>query len=163
MTGPRIYAVKDYSPLFGLVQKGDKLIEIDGKNVSQSNLTEVTRILKGKSSTYPYQKTVSPTMPIAVSRSRQSSSNNESSSAEAPVIGSFAYNTSFASKDRHQLQEQYSSYDNNRKGIYGSWGSNGSRVLEDIDEYHDNNIKEMDNNQLPQLAYHHLHDGSNEI
>jgi len=152
-TGPRIYAVKEYSPLFGLIKKGDKLLEIDGKNVTQSNLAEMTKILKGKSSSK--HRSASTSVPIVVFR--------ESPSTEAPVIGSFAYNTSFSSNDRHHLQEQYSSHDHQRNGSYGSYGSAASRVLEDIDEHHDDNINDMDQNQLPQQIYHSPYDSNNEI
>jgi hypothetical protein len=44
-TGPLVHAVKDYSPLFGLVKKGDKIVEVDGRKTSQSTLAEVTKLL----------------------------------------------------------------------------------------------------------------------
>jgi hypothetical protein len=44
-TGPIVHAVKDYSPLFGLVKKGDKIVEVDGKKTIRSTLTEITRLL----------------------------------------------------------------------------------------------------------------------
>lgn len=49
---PYIYAVKDYSPLFGMVLKGDELVEIDGKNVSKRNVTDVEKLLNLKPSAY---------------------------------------------------------------------------------------------------------------
>lgn len=45
MTGPIVHAVKDYSPLFGLVKRGDKIVEVDGKKTIRSTLTEITRLL----------------------------------------------------------------------------------------------------------------------
>jgi hypothetical protein len=51
-SGLMVGAVKDYSPLLGLVEKGDRLIEIDGKNISQSSVAEVTKILKANQSPY---------------------------------------------------------------------------------------------------------------
>ena len=45
ITGPIVHAVKDYSPLFGLVKKGDKIVEVDGKKTIRSTLTEITRLL----------------------------------------------------------------------------------------------------------------------
>jgi len=123
-TGPRVYAVKDYSPLFGLVQRGDKLLEIDGKNVAQSDLTDVTKILKGKSS-YPYHRTTSTTMPIVISR--WAGHPNDSSPG---VAGSF--------QNRHHRHQYYSDYNRHRRngshGSHGSVGSIGSRVLSDVDE-----------------------------
>jgi hypothetical protein len=44
-TGPIVHAVKDYSPLFGLVKKGDKIVEVDSRSTSHSTLTEITRLL----------------------------------------------------------------------------------------------------------------------
>jgi hypothetical protein len=45
ITGPIVNAVKDYSPLFGLVKTGDKIVEVDGKKTSQSTLSEITSLL----------------------------------------------------------------------------------------------------------------------
>jgi hypothetical protein len=47
-TGPIVHAVKDYSPLFGLVKKGDKIVEVDGKITTHSTLTEITKLLSVK-------------------------------------------------------------------------------------------------------------------
>jgi hypothetical protein len=43
--GPTVHAIKDYSPLFGRVKRGDKIVEVDGKNTTHSNLTEITKLL----------------------------------------------------------------------------------------------------------------------
>lgn len=128
-SGPRIYAVKDYSPLFGLVEKGDKLLEIDGKNVSQSKLTEVTRLLKGKSSPYPYHRPASSSMPIVVSRGPSYTidpSTGLGNSLDYNVVSSMHSNNS---EFHHRRDGSY--------GSYGSAGSVGSRVVEDVDD--DNN------------------------
>jgi hypothetical protein len=47
-SSPMVFAVKDYSPLFGMVEKGDTLTEIDGKKTKNLTLTEVTKLLKSK-------------------------------------------------------------------------------------------------------------------
>lgn len=47
-TGLVVYSVKDYSPLLGLVQKGDKIVQVDGKNTSLCNLTDMSRLLSTK-------------------------------------------------------------------------------------------------------------------
>jgi C-terminal processing protease CtpA/Prc len=44
-TGPIVHAVKDYSPLFGLVKRGDQIVEVDGRKTSQSTLSEITKLL----------------------------------------------------------------------------------------------------------------------
>ena len=157
-TGPRIYAVKDYSPLFGLVQKGDKLLEIDGKNVSQSNLTEVTKLLKGKSSSYPYHRPTSTTMPIVISRS---SICNIDSSAAIENSRDFT-NTSLSSNYNHKRNDSYSSY--------GSAGNSGSRIVEDVDGDNQNSnnvVYYFDHHQKaqnrPQYQSSFDHDSSNEI
>lgn len=49
-TGPTIHTVKDYSPLFGKLQKGDKLIKVDGESTLNSTTPEVTRLLARKRS-----------------------------------------------------------------------------------------------------------------
>ena len=43
--GPVVRAIKDYSPLFGLVKVGDKLVEVDGKKTVYSTVNEVTKLL----------------------------------------------------------------------------------------------------------------------
>ena len=43
--GTYVLAVKDYSPLLGMIMKGDRLLEIDGKNVARASLTEVTKFM----------------------------------------------------------------------------------------------------------------------
>lgn len=43
--GPIVHGVKDYSPLFGLVQAGDQIVEVDGRKTSQSTLSEITKLL----------------------------------------------------------------------------------------------------------------------
>jgi len=134
-TGPRIYAVKAYSPLYGLIQKGDKLLEIDGKNVSQSSLTDVTKLLKGKSSSY---RSTSTTMPIVVSRSII---------PNIDLASSIAYNgVPFGSKERHHQHPLYADYNHKRDnshssyGSYGSGGgSSGSRIVEDVDSENSTN------------------------
>jgi len=153
-TGPRIYAVKDYSPLFGLVQKGDKLLEIDGKNVSLSNLTDVTKLLKGKSSSYPYSRPTSSTMPIVVSRSSNYHIDSSTAHGNAP-------------------NHRYDHKRNNSYGSYCSAGSSGSRVVEDVDDAdsssNNNNapVYYLDHQQQQQIHHHHSssfdYDSSNEI
>jgi len=41
-SAPTIFQVKDYSPLFGQVEPGDKIMAVDGKDTSQMNTTEIT-------------------------------------------------------------------------------------------------------------------------
>lgn len=149
-TGPRIYAVKDYSPLFGLVQKGDKLLEIDRKNVSQSNLTDVTKLLKGKSS-YSYHRSTSLTMPIVVSRI-----SIPIDSSAAPENSHAYNNTSSGSTERLHRHPHYADYNHKRDnsyGSYGSAGSSGSRVVKDVDGDNNNN----NNNAVYHLDHHQIH------
>ena len=145
-TGPRIYAVKDYSPLFGLVRKGDKLLEIDGKNVSQSNLTDVTKLLKGKSS-YSYHRSTSLTMPIVVSRS--SIPNIDSSAAPANPHG--YNNTSSGRTERLHRYPHYADYNHKRNNSHGSAGSSGSRVVKDVDGDNNNSAA------VYHLGHHRIH------
>jgi len=150
-TGPRIYAVKDYSPLFGLVQKGDKLLEIDGKNVSQSNLTDVTKLLKGKYS-YSYHRSTSLTMPIVVLRS----SIPKIDSSAAPANPHAYNNTSSGSAERLHRHPHYTDYNHKRDnsyGSYGSAGSSGSRVVKDVDGDNNNN----NNAAVYHLGHHQIH------
>jgi len=42
---PTIFQVKDYSPLFGQLQPGDKIISVDGQDTSQMNTNEITNLL----------------------------------------------------------------------------------------------------------------------
>jgi hypothetical protein len=49
ITGPIVHGVKDYSPLFGLIKKGDTIVEIDGRKiVKKSTLTELMRLLAAR-------------------------------------------------------------------------------------------------------------------
>mmetsp|Transcript_7019 Transcript_7019/g.17308 ORF Transcript_7019/g.17308 Transcript_7019/m.17308 type:complete len:1001 (-) Transcript_7019:94-3096(-) len=48
--GLSVYAVKDYSPLFGEIHVGDKIIEIDGVDTTRSSLIQITKLLKAKKS-----------------------------------------------------------------------------------------------------------------
>jgi hypothetical protein len=48
-SGPVVHAVKDYSPLFGAIMKGDKILEIDGKNQTGNTLSDVMHLLASKS------------------------------------------------------------------------------------------------------------------
>jgi len=149
-TGPRIYAVKDYSPLFGLVQKGDKLLEIDGKNVAKSNLTDVTKLLKGKH----YHRSTSTTMPIVVSRSPFP---NIHSSAH-----SGSHNASYGSNDLNHQNPGYSDPNHKRNNSFGSFGSNGSsgsRVVEDVDD--DSNNNNNNNTAVHHQDQHQNNQGSN--
>lgn len=43
--GPTIHTVKDYSPLFGLVEAGDKIVKVDGEDTDNMSTGEVTRLL----------------------------------------------------------------------------------------------------------------------
>jgi hypothetical protein len=43
-----VHAVKDYSPLFGRVKKGDKIVEVGGRITKHSTLTEITKLLSVK-------------------------------------------------------------------------------------------------------------------
>ena len=45
ITGPVVHAVKDYSPLLGLVEKGDRIVEVDGKSTARCTLTDMSRLL----------------------------------------------------------------------------------------------------------------------
>mmetsp|Transcript_10146 Transcript_10146/g.15086 ORF Transcript_10146/g.15086 Transcript_10146/m.15086 type:complete len:524 (-) Transcript_10146:798-2369(-) len=46
--GPTIHTVKDYSPLFGMVETGDKIIRLDGEWTSHMSTHEFTRLLLQK-------------------------------------------------------------------------------------------------------------------
>lgn len=48
LLGPTIHTVKDYSPLFGKVQKGDKLVEVDGESTASMTTQQVTNLLARK-------------------------------------------------------------------------------------------------------------------
>lgn len=48
-SGPVVHAVKDYSPLFGKIETGDKIFEIDGKNQTGATLSDVMHLLASKS------------------------------------------------------------------------------------------------------------------
>lgn len=48
LSGPVVYAVKDYSPLLGLVRQGDKIVQIDGKNTTRCTLSDMYRLLSTK-------------------------------------------------------------------------------------------------------------------
>jgi hypothetical protein len=126
-TGPMIYAVKEYSPLFGLVQKGDKLLEIDGKNVSQSGLTDVTKLLKGKSSSSVYHRNTSTSMPIVILRRDILS-----------PIASVSNNRGRHHQHHQQTASAASSsagFHHQRNSSYGSSSSlNNSRIVEDVDD-----------------------------
>ena len=86
--GPIVHAIKDYSPLFGLVKKGDKIVEVNGKNTSQSSLSEITRMLavrpgrRGTSNlrivvARPIEK--NPTQPISLKRNSSYTSSSQGS------------------------------------------------------------------------------------
>jgi hypothetical protein len=47
---PTIFQVKDYSPLFGQVEPGDKIVCVDGRDTSKMNTTEITNLLAEKRS-----------------------------------------------------------------------------------------------------------------
>ena len=46
--GPVVVHVKDYSPLLGQVQLGDRLVNIDGSRTTDMALSEITRMLPGR-------------------------------------------------------------------------------------------------------------------
>jgi hypothetical protein len=47
---PTIFQVKDYSPLFGQVEPGDKIVAVDGQDTSKMSTTEITQLLAAKRS-----------------------------------------------------------------------------------------------------------------
>ena len=49
-SAPTIFQVKDYSPLFGQVEPGDKIMAVDGQDTSHMNTTEITNLLAEKRS-----------------------------------------------------------------------------------------------------------------
>jgi hypothetical protein len=53
-SGTHVIAVKDYSPLFGMIMKGDRMLEIDGKNVAHATLTEITKLMKASAKPFPF-------------------------------------------------------------------------------------------------------------
>ena len=66
--GVTIRHVKDYSPLLGMVKPDDQILSIDGVDVTtQTNLSEVTNLLRGKAGTFWTQ---SNTMKIVVRRAQ---------------------------------------------------------------------------------------------
>ena len=86
--GPIVHAIKDYSPLFGLVKKGDKIVEVNGKDTSQSTLSEITRLLAvrpGRRGTSNLRIVVSrpmeknPTQPISLKRNSSYTSSSQGS------------------------------------------------------------------------------------
>lgn len=64
-SGPVVQAIKDYSPLLGLVHCGDRIVEIDNKNTENSTLSEVARMLTWKPGILPLSTS---TLRIAVVR-----------------------------------------------------------------------------------------------
>lgn len=50
VAGPVVRAVKDYSPLLGLIQRGDRIVEVNGRNTSRCTLTDISRLLSIKPS-----------------------------------------------------------------------------------------------------------------
>lgn len=50
-TAPTIYQVKDYSPLFGQVEPGDKIMAVDGNSTKNMSTAEVTSLLAMQRST----------------------------------------------------------------------------------------------------------------
>lgn len=47
-SGPTIFTVKDYSPLFGMVEAGDKIVAVDGEDTSHMSTGQVTALLTRK-------------------------------------------------------------------------------------------------------------------
>jgi hypothetical protein len=88
--GPIVRAVKDYSPLFGLVKKGDNIVEVDGKRTLNSTLTEITRLLAVR----PNRR--SSHLRIAVTRSIQDHLETQSSASPRHSVGSSHGSTSDA-------------------------------------------------------------------
>ncbi|KAG7347249.1 hypothetical protein IV203_030616 [Nitzschia inconspicua] len=90
-TGPFIRAVKDYSPLFGVILTGDKLLEIDGLNVSRLSVEECTNLLQSKPSSSYRSGTNANVLRIKVSRkieSRDETDHKRSSSFGSSSISS---------------------------------------------------------------------------
>ena len=86
--GPIVHAIKDYSPLFGLVKKGDKIVEVNGKDTSQSTLSEITRMLavqSGRRGTSNLRIVVArpieknPSQPISLKRNSSYTSSSQGS------------------------------------------------------------------------------------
>ena len=81
-TGPIVHAIKDYSPLFGLVKQGDKIVEVDGKKTSTSTLSEITKLLQVR------PRRTSSNLRIVVTRSKQSANPSIPHSRENSFEGS---------------------------------------------------------------------------
>jgi C-terminal processing protease CtpA/Prc len=54
--GTSVYAVKDYSPLFGEVCVGDRIIEVDGKDTTHSSLVEIKKLLNKSKKSSSFMK-----------------------------------------------------------------------------------------------------------
>ena len=61
-SGPIIFTVKDYSPLFGMVQAGDKIVAVDGEDTSNMNTGQVTALLTEKHTDRNKRKTITITV-----------------------------------------------------------------------------------------------------
>ena len=61
-SGPIIFTVKDYSPLFGMVQAGDKIVAVDGEDTSHMNTGQVTALLTEKRTNRNRRKTITITV-----------------------------------------------------------------------------------------------------
>ena len=151
-TGPTVYAVKDYSPLFGLIQKGDKLLEIDGKNVSQCESSDVTKLLKGKSSSSVFYQNPSTSMPIIILRQNTSAPSSFGSSSKRQ------HQQARRSESSHEVAHHQR---NSSNGSADSESSRTLRIVEDMDEHIDD-VDDFDLYTEHQKQYK-THTGSNEI
>ena len=95
ISGPVVHGVKDYSPLFGLVKKGDRLVQIDGRKImKKSTLTELMRLLAVR----PGRR--ASTMRIVVERENDMM---KATSKNSELEDSDDRNTSFGSSSRGSL------------------------------------------------------------
>jgi C-terminal processing protease CtpA/Prc len=119
-TGPLVHSVKDYSPLFGMVRKGDRLVEIDGRDTSQCRLLDVTRLLKVKPAAY---RAGSSNIRIVVARpSRQDKPNSQHHHKDGNPSGNYSH------RRRHNHQRNTS-----HGGSSCSSGAS-SRIGEDVND-----------------------------
>ena len=118
-TGPVVQAIKDYSPLFGLVERGDHIVEVDGKKTSQRTLAEITKLLAVR----PGRK--SSNLRIVVARSKKTHKN-----PRLPLVNHVRGN-SYGSSSIGSSSPKPPSFDHRRINSHGasSMGSSSPKLF----------------------------------
>jgi len=96
--GPTIYSVKDYSPLFGIVQPGDLIAQVDDENTENMSTGQLTRLFNNKRN---IKKNKNQTIRISVLRFK----NDKNSNITKKAYSKFEFNTS----NQHLNQRMFSS------------------------------------------------------